>query len=102
MNETPLERALEKAMNEDWAAATAAIDGIAGPIADKIRALIHASESHQRDQRASHSEIRHNLGNAISIALANIDGMVDGAVPVTTQRLQNVGDALRRAQRLLQ
>jgi hypothetical protein len=40
---------------------------------------------------------QHELGNLLSIALANIEGMIDGLVTPTTPRLQSVADALRRA-----
>lgn len=102
MDETALEQALERAIHEDWQAAGASLDGVDGPIADKVRVLVHSLEANQRSRRAAQSEMRHELGNAITIALANVDSMVDGALPVTPKRLQNVGDALRRAQRLLQ
>jgi hypothetical protein len=47
-------------------------------------------------------ETRHELSNLLSIALANVEGMIDGLVPPTTSRLQAVADALRRASKLLQ
>jgi len=47
-------------------------------------------------------EIRHELGNQLGIALANIEGMIDGLVPPTTGRLEAVAEALRRASTLLQ
>ena len=101
MDELPLQRALESALEEDWESARAALDGVAGPTADGIRAVIRAIESHERARRNAQFEMRHELGNAITIALANIEGMADGAVPVTPKRLQNVCEALRRAQGLL-
>lgn len=48
------------------------------------------------------SDERHELGNLLGVALANVEGMVDGLVPPTTQRLEDVADALRRACELLQ
>ena len=47
-------------------------------------------------------EIRHELGNLIAIALANVEGMIDGLVEPTTARLETLADALRRASALLQ
>ena len=40
---------------------------------------------------------RHELGNLLSIALANIEGMIDGLVTPTPPRLESVAEALRRA-----
>jgi hypothetical protein len=44
--------------------------------------------------------LRHELGNHIGIALANLEGMIDGIVPVTPARLEAVADALRAARKL--
>jgi hypothetical protein len=50
----------------------------------------------QPDERA------HELGNLLGIALANLEGMLDGLVPPTLPRLEAVADTLRRARDLLQ
>jgi len=44
----------------------------------------------------NHDE-RHELGNFLAIALANVEAMVDGLADPTPARLKNVADALRRA-----
>jgi hypothetical protein len=46
-------------------------------------------------------EIRHELGNLLAVALANVEGMIDGLVDPTPARLESVADALRRASLLL-
>ena len=46
-------------------------------------------------------EPRHELGNLLSIALANVEAMLDGIAPPTPERLESVADALRRACKLL-
>jgi len=46
-------------------------------------------------------EIRHELGNLLAVALANVEGMIDGLVDPTPVRLESVADALRRASALL-
>ena len=45
---------------------------------------------------------RHELGNLLAVALANVEGMIDGLVPATPSRLESVADALRRARELLE
>jgi hypothetical protein len=47
-------------------------------------------------------KLRHELGNLLSVALANVEGMIDGIVPATPQRLDTVAEALRTACKLLQ
>jgi hypothetical protein len=44
---------------------------------------------------------RHELGNLLAVALANVEGMIDGIVPPTTARLEAIAGALRRARELL-
>ena len=46
-------------------------------------------------------ELRHELGNLLAVALANVEGMVDGLVSPTPDRLEAVADALRRSRDLL-
>jgi hypothetical protein len=48
------------------------------------------------------SDARHELGNLLAVALANIEGMVDGMVETSPARLEAVADALRGARDLLQ
>jgi hypothetical protein len=47
-------------------------------------------------------EVRHELSNLLSIALANVEGMIDGLIPPTPSRLEAVAGALRRASKLLE
>ncbi len=44
---------------------------------------------------------RHELGNALTIALANVEGMLDGLVEATPTRLESLAETLRRAIELL-
>ncbi len=46
--------------------------------------------------------VRHELGNLLAVALANVEGMADGLVAPTPARLEAVADALRGARDLLQ
>ncbi len=46
-------------------------------------------------------KVRHELGNALSIVLANLEGMIDGIVAPTNERLEAIADAVRRSQTLL-
>jgi hypothetical protein len=44
----------------------------------------------------------HELGNLLAIALANVEGMLDGLVDPTPSKLEALADALRSARDLLQ
>jgi hypothetical protein len=50
----------------------------------------------QRQER-----IRHDLGNLLGIALANVEAMIDGIAPPTTARLETIANSLRRAREAL-
>lgn len=49
-----------------------------------------------------HDETRHELGNLLAVALANVEGMLDGLVDPTPSKLEALADALRRARDVLQ
>ncbi len=44
----------------------------------------------------------HELGNAVAIALANLEGMADGIVETTPARLESAASSLRRAGELIE
>jgi hypothetical protein len=48
------------------------------------------------------NHLRHDLGNLLGIALANVEGMADGIVPATPERLLSVAESLRRARDTLE
>ena len=48
------------------------------------------------------AEARHELGNLLAVALANVEGMLDGLVEPSPSKLEALADALRRARNLLQ
>ena len=47
-------------------------------------------------------ERRHELMNLLSIALANVEALIDGIAPPTAARLEAIAEALRCAAELLQ
>jgi hypothetical protein len=49
--------------------------------------------------QAYHS--RHDLGNHLTIALANIEAMLDGIAEVTPERLEAIAGALRKANEIV-
>lgn len=90
MNEQELRRTLDIAAGEGWEAARTALDGLEGETVEELRTFATRMISQ-----------RHDLRNAISIAVANLEGMLDGALTVTPTRLQSICKALVRAQGLL-
>ena len=47
-------------------------------------------------------ERRHELNNLLSVALANVEAMIDGVIDASTERLEAIADSLRRAAELLE
>lgn len=45
---------------------------------------------------------RHDLGNAITVARASVEAMLDGVVPIDRERLLRVSEVLRSAGELLE
>lgn len=45
--------------------------------------------------------IKHDLANAVSIVLANLEAMTDGIVSATPERLEALAQSLRHAQTLI-
>jgi malonyl CoA-acyl carrier protein transacylase len=45
--------------------------------------------------------VKHDLRNAVAIGLANLEGMADGIVAATPERLEAVAESLRRARDLI-
>lgn len=50
------------------------------------------------EKRAGRAKsLRHEIGNMLTIAQANLEGMLDGVVEPTLERLESVRDALAAA-----
>jgi len=45
--------------------------------------------------------LRHDLDNLLGVALANVEGMIDGIIPSTKERLEIVAESLRRSAALV-
>ena len=58
-------------------------------------ALLEERERREADRR-------HDLANLVSVAIANLEAMADGALGATPDRLNNVCEALKNASKLLQ
>lgn len=90
-------RALDLATAHDWAGARAALarldDPVAGRLADLVADLDHQDEARRR----STARLRHEIGNALAIVQANLEGVIDGVLEPTAERLAGMRDALASA-----
>lgn len=94
-------RALDRAGYEEWEDAAAALDGENGALPQSLRTFFSRMAARDRARATAISTVRHDLANAMSIALANLEGMADGAVSTTPARLNNVCETLRGIRGLL-
>jgi len=51
-------------------------------------------EKDERERREAHAHLRHEIGNLLSIAQASIEGIADGVVTATPERLRSIREAL--------
>jgi signal transduction histidine kinase len=93
--------ALDLAMAGDWPRARAAIQDAEGPIAGRLAILLRDIECAEAASERKIKEFRHEIGNALSIAQANIEGLIDGALEATPARYAGIYEALRDADYLL-
>jgi hypothetical protein len=85
----------------DLAGAKSALAQAEGPTAERLALLITQLQENQTDREHAQKTGRHELGNALSIAQANLEAMVDGVLETTPARLRDLRDSLRTAGALL-
>lgn len=64
------------------------------PAAPRLRELFEELEQRERAQASTISAMRHEIGNLLSIAQANLEGIIDGVLEQTPERLQAIRGAL--------
>jgi flagellar biosynthesis/type III secretory pathway protein FliH len=93
--------AIDLCMLGDLQGAKESAERTDGPVAARLAALITQMQEEQSRREALQKTGRHELGNALSIAQANLEAMIDGVLDVTPQRLHDVRESLRSAGALL-
>ncbi|MGR4064742.1 MAG: sensor histidine kinase [Vulcanimicrobiaceae bacterium] len=93
--------ALDLAMAGDWARSRAAIQDAQGPIAGRLAILLRDIECKEAAYERKMKEFRHEIGNALSIAQANVEALIDGALEPTPARYAGIYEALRDADYLV-
>jgi two-component system sensor histidine kinase BaeS len=93
--------ALDLCMLGDLQGAKEAIEHEDSPVAERLVTLITQLQEEQSRRESLQKTGRHELGNALSIAQANLEAMIDGVLEVTPQRLRDIRESLRTAGALL-
>ncbi len=100
-NEQRILHAVDLALVQEYDRAKALLEQIEDPLGNRLFMLIAALEQRLHTRREHQSELRHEIGNALGVVQANVEGMLDGVLDPTPARLRGVHDALRSAVRLL-
>ncbi len=89
--------AVDLASMREWSEAKALLESIDDPVANRVFMLICEFEGVEHVRLRQRSVIRHEVGNAITIAQANIEGIIDGILPSTPERLEGIRASLASA-----
>ena len=66
-----------------------------------LHRLIDEVEENERERAAAPSTLRHEIGNLLSIVQANVEGIMDGVLDSSPERLRNIREALVTAGEIL-
>ena len=94
--------ALDLAMLGDWEGAKRSLDDIHDPVAVRLNILLTDQQRRERERADAQAVARHELGNALSIAQANMEALVDGVLEATPERMSMIHDALQACSGLLE
>lgn len=92
-----LTRAFELAGNGEFEKAHALLADREDPQALRFIALLESQRVRETQRMARVAEVRHDLGNSLSIVRASLEGMLDGVVPITEERLERLLEILETA-----
>ena len=93
--------AVDLCMLGDLRGAKQTLENENDPAAERLLALITTLQEDRKSREDLQKMGRHELGNALSIAQANLEAMIDGVLDITPQRLRDIRDSLRSAGALL-
>ncbi|HKU66240.1 MAG TPA: hypothetical protein VJP85_00535 [Candidatus Baltobacteraceae bacterium] len=94
--------ALDLGMLGDWDGAKRSLEDVDDPIVPRLTALLTDQQRRERERAEMQAVARHELGNAISIAQANMEALVDGVLEPTQERLARIRDAMSACGALLE
>jgi signal transduction histidine kinase len=86
--------ALDLGVLGDWDGAKRTLEDVDDPIVPRLTALLTEQQRREQERAELQAVARHELGNAISIAQANVEALVDGVLEPTSERLSQIRDAM--------
>lgn len=93
--------ALDLAMMQEYDEAKRLLEPLDDAVAGRLFLLVCELEQREQARSRAVAVTRHEIGNALSIAQANLEGMADRVVDATPQRLEAVLRSLRSVGALL-
>jgi len=63
-------------------------------LARQMQAAFEALQLRERERASAMSKARHDIGNALAIAQASLEAMLDGVAPITDARLNRLQQIL--------
>jgi signal transduction histidine kinase len=97
MDDDKFLQALELCEREDWDGAKSSLEDLSTPAAARLAALITVRQKREAELLQMLAVARHELGNKLSIAQANLEAMLDGVLEITPERLSAVVQSLKSA-----
>jgi two-component system phosphate regulon sensor histidine kinase PhoR len=77
------------------------LEQVQDPIVPRLLTLLTEQQRREKERKEAHAVARHRLGNAISIAQANVEALADGVLEPTRERLYAIRDALQSSGAML-
>lgn len=102
MSGDALLHAIDLASMREWDAAKAVLEGLDGPIAGRVLMFVSELEHTEQLHLRQRSLVRHEVGNALTIAQANLEGVIDGLLPATPERMEGIRASLSAASAILE
>lgn len=99
--EASLLHAIDLALVQDWNEAKSLAESLDGPVANRLFLLLAEIEDREAGRAQQLANVRHEIGNALSIARANLEGIIDGLLEPTEDRLNSLLAALGSASAML-
>jgi signal transduction histidine kinase len=93
--------AIDLGMLGDWEAAKRSLENLDDPMVPRLMSWMTQQQRYERDRNQAQALVRHELGNALSIAQANIEAMIDGVLEPSSDRLYGIRNALQTCGALL-
>ena len=94
-----LMHALDLAALGDWESAKRSLQDVDDPMVPRLVSLMTEQQRREKERAQRMQVVRHELGNALSIAQVNVEAMVDGLLEPTAERLAGIRSALHHCAR---